>query len=70
MQLDPVAALTIVCNAGVGTIFGIYSVKFNHVNNHDETQIVVHVANVQPGQPSDDDFFCSYVVVGKRFDHK
>lgn len=37
MQLDPVAALTIVCNSGIGTMFGIYSVKFNHVNNHNET---------------------------------
>lgn len=70
MQLDPVATLSIVCKAGVGTTFGVYSVKFNHVNNHNETQLAVHAANLQIDQPSDEDFFCSYIVVGKRFDGK
>lgn len=70
MQLDPVATFTIVAAEGVGTMFGIYSLKFNHVNNQGETQVAVNAQNVEIGKGSDFNFFCSYVVVGKRLDSK
>lgn len=70
MQLDPVATVTVVPEQGVGTVFGIYSLKFGYVNNKTETQVVVHAANVESGVPSDFDFFCCYVIVGKRLDSK
>ena len=70
MQLDPIATVTVVPQQGVGTVFGVYSLKFGHVNGKTETQVVVHAANVQSREPSDFDFFCSYVIVGKRLANK
>ncbi len=70
MLLDPVATFSIVDNKGNGTIFGVYSVKFGYVNNQAETQVALNAQNIHKAEPSSDDFFCSYIVVGQRLDSK
>jgi hypothetical protein len=65
MELDPVATLSLVADQGDGTMFGIYSVKFGYVNEQTQTQIGIEAQNLKLGEPSNDDIFCSYVIVGK-----
>jgi hypothetical protein len=65
MGLDPVAALSIVADQGDGTMFGIYSVKCDYVNDRTQTQIGIEAQNLKLGELSNADIFCSYVIVGR-----
>jgi len=57
---------------GVGTVFGIFSIKVNDLGTETqpETQVVIQATNVQKGVPVEGDFACDYVIIGKVEDTK
>lgn len=63
VKVDAVVTATVVAPGTVGTVFSLYGVQLNDFG--DQTQLAFSATNVAQAIPSDDVFFCSYIVVGE-----
>ena len=59
----PVVIASVVAADTAGTVFGLYDVQTNDLGS--QTQVAFSATNVQSGQISDDEFYCSYIIVGE-----